>query len=433
MPVTNDFQSFGIGAGSNVVTPATWATTTARFTGFQSGVASSALVNTALRQTSSVTTMIAQFIADTLAQSVADNGNLATLEAQFIAAIQLSVGSPAQAAFWHFGHDTGPVNVMQVTASPVITAYGDGMTVSTFPHFSNTTSNPTLSANGLAATVIVHNDGTALNAGDISVNTAIVFEYDAGASVWRIISASAVPQASQLHFGADVGTANALIVSTVNPPIAAVTTGMAFIIKKGAAANTGAMTLTIAGTAGALTWGDDTAFTGGEWPAAADGFVMYDGNYRMIGPPSPNFRAHGTTYNLVQNTNSTRVVMSAGANTPYTAWTLPTYSKLSSGSTLLIQSNLVTYVPSVGPGIMSVVVNGTPYQFIAANNRGSQFVGGTSGLLLVTGVAAGAVTILVQYEDFNVSWGAEFNPNSTDNSSLPAATTSTMIISEIAP
>src|ERR1700730_143252 len=185
MPVTNDFLPFATGAGANVLTPANWAASQARQTGFQSGVAPSASFNTAWRQSSFVASMIAQFISDTLAQSVADNGNLAALETKFISAIQQSVGSPAQAAFWHFGRDTGPVNVMQVSASPIITGYSDGIMLAALPHFSNTTSNPTLSANGLAATVIVHADGTALNVGDIAINTAVVFIYDSIATKWR--------------------------------------------------------------------------------------------------------------------------------------------------------------------------------------------------------------------------------------------------------
>lgn len=282
---TNDFQTFADGAGANVVTPSTWATTTARFLGFQSGTAPSAQVNTALRQPNFITAAIAQFVCDTLAQNVVDNGNLATFEAQFISAIQLSVGSPAQASLWHFGHDTGPVNVMQVPASPIITAYADGMTVSTFPHFSNTVSNPTLSTNGLAAAVIVHADGSALNIGDIAINTAIVFEYDAANLEWRIISQAAIPQAALSHFGVDVGTANAMSVGTVTPPIAAVTTGMQFVIKKGSAGNSGPLTLVIAGTAAAVTWADGTAFTGGEWPAITDGSIVYEGNYKLLSHP----------------------------------------------------------------------------------------------------------------------------------------------------
>ena len=299
---TNDFQTFATGAGANVVSPATWLTTTARFTGFQSGTASSALANTALRQANFVTTMIAQFIADTLAQNVADNGNLGTLETQFINAIQLSVGTPPQAAFWHFGHDVGPVNVMQVAASPIITAVTDGMMLATFPNFSNTVTVPTLSVNGLSAAAIVHGDGTALNVGDVAVNTAIVFIYDAGAAHWRIVSQAAIPQSALSHFGADVGTANAMVVSTVTPPIAAVTTGMQFIIKKGAATNTTATTLSIAGTTTALTWGDGTAFTGNEWPANADGQVVYEGNFKLISAPTPPSRA--ATSNLQTFTTS---------------------------------------------------------------------------------------------------------------------------------
>jgi len=175
------------------------------------------------------------------------------------------------------------------------------------PHFSNTVSNPTLSANGLAATVIVHADGTALNVGDIAINTAIMFQYDATLSQWRIISQAAVPQSALAHFGADVGTANAMLVSTVNPPVAAVTTGMQFAIKKGAAKNTGATSLSIAGTLAALTWGDGTAFVGGEWPANADGQVLYEGNYKLLASP---------TAPSISSTTNLQVFTASGPYTP---------------------------------------------------------------------------------------------------------------------
>jgi hypothetical protein len=376
MPVTNDFLPFATGAGANVITPATWATATPRQQGFQSGTAPSNAFNTVWRQTSSITAAIAQFISDTLAQNVVDNGNIATLEAQFISAIQLSVGSPAQAALWHFGLDTGPVNVMQVAATPTITAYAPGLTVVTFPQFSNTTTNPTLSANGLAAAVIVHSDGTALNIGDIATNTAIVFLYDATAAKWRIISASAIPQASQNHYGADVGTKNAMLVSTVSPAIATVTTGMQFLIKKGAAANDGPVTLNVVGTSGALTWGDGTAFSGGEWPANADGLVGYDGNFKLISVTTPYaFLIPGTKPPLQAsrnyfvdsiNGNDSNNGLTAGAGNAFQSWqhalTVAQSFNLN-GFNITIKGATGTYAPFSCPA-----VNGAGTIFLIGDN-----------------------------------------------------------------
>jgi hypothetical protein len=417
MAVTNDFVPFGTGAGANVISPSTWATLPARFTGVQAGQASSAQANTAWRQTSSITSAIAQFISDTLAQSVADNGNIATLEAQFIAAIQTSVGSPSQASLWHFGHDNGPVNVLQVAASPVITAYQDGMTLSTFPQFSNTVSNPTLSANGLAATVIVHADGTALNPGDISSNTAIVFEFDATAAKWRIISASAVPQAALDHYGADVGTANAMLVSTVFPGIAAVTTGMQFVIKKGASPNTGAVTLNIVGTNAAVTWGDGTPLSGigPEWPAGADGEVVYDGNYRLLSVINPaSFVVPGTPVPLLAP-RTYYVDASAGndSNNGLAAGAGHAFATPAKAVATILSLNMNGFAVTVN------VANGTyaPFACSPLNGSGSvAFIGNTTTPASVIIAATTGEAILVQGSGYSFSG---FTVTSAANGSAP--------------
>jgi hypothetical protein len=417
MTVTNDFVPFGTGAGANVIAPSTWATLPARFTGVQAGTASSAQANTAWRQTSSITTAIAQFISDTLAQSVSDNGNIATLEAQFIAAIQTSVGSPSAASLWHFGHDTGPANVLQIVASPIITAYADGMTISTFPQFSNTVSNPTLSANGLAATVIVHADGTALNPGDISVNTAIVFEYDAIAAKFRIISASAVPQAALDHYGADVGTANAMLVSTVTPGVAAVTTGMQFVIKKGASGNTGAVTLNIVGTSAALTWGDGTPLSGigPEWPAGADGEVVFDGNYKMLSTPTPlSFVVPGTPKPLLAP-RTYFVDGSAGSdsNDGLAAGAGHAFATLPKVMSVILSLNMNGFAVTVN------VANGTygPVICPALNGAGTvSFIGNTTTPANVTVAATTGEAIYVQGTGYSFSG---MTPTSAANGSAP--------------
>lgn len=90
---TNAYSAFGTGTGANVMTSAAWAALATRLTGFQSGIASSAQVNTAIRQASVVATMIAQFTADFGSSSVNDDGNIAALESNFEAALSAYIAS----------------------------------------------------------------------------------------------------------------------------------------------------------------------------------------------------------------------------------------------------------------------------------------------------------------------------------------------------
>lgn len=67
---TNDFKSFAVGAGANVMSQADWIALTALATGFHAGKASSAQVNKALRQSGVIASMIAQFTSDSTGQDV---------------------------------------------------------------------------------------------------------------------------------------------------------------------------------------------------------------------------------------------------------------------------------------------------------------------------------------------------------------------------
>jgi hypothetical protein len=88
MPGTNQILQFAGGGGANVLTPTQYAALASIVAnGFQSGVLPSNQLNVVLRQSAFVSAMIAQFIADKSGQNVNDDGNLATLEANFIAAI----------------------------------------------------------------------------------------------------------------------------------------------------------------------------------------------------------------------------------------------------------------------------------------------------------------------------------------------------------
>lgn len=76
---TNNFKAFGIGAGANVTSQSDYEALAALLTGFQSGKASSAQINKALRQSTTMAYVLAQFISDSAAVDVLDNGTPATI------------------------------------------------------------------------------------------------------------------------------------------------------------------------------------------------------------------------------------------------------------------------------------------------------------------------------------------------------------------
>ncbi len=73
---TNDFKPFATGAGANVMSQADWVALTALATGFQSGKASSAQVNKALRQSAFIASALAQYTANKTGLDVLDDGDI---------------------------------------------------------------------------------------------------------------------------------------------------------------------------------------------------------------------------------------------------------------------------------------------------------------------------------------------------------------------
>ena len=73
---TNDFKPFAIGAGANVMSQADYLALAALLTGFQSGKASSAQVNKALRQATFIASALAQFVSDKSGADVLDDGDI---------------------------------------------------------------------------------------------------------------------------------------------------------------------------------------------------------------------------------------------------------------------------------------------------------------------------------------------------------------------
>ncbi|WP_312330237.1 phage tail protein [Atlantibacter hermannii] len=79
---TNDFKPFATGAGANVMSQSDYQALEALITGFQSGKASSAQVNKALRQATFISSALAQFVADKTGLDVLDDGDLSAFVAK---------------------------------------------------------------------------------------------------------------------------------------------------------------------------------------------------------------------------------------------------------------------------------------------------------------------------------------------------------------
>jgi hypothetical protein len=93
MSGTNDFRPFAAAAGSNVIPQSSYLSLPALGTGFQTGIAQSAQLNKVWRQSSILAAMIAQFICDETGLNAVDDGTIATLEANFITALQTATNT----------------------------------------------------------------------------------------------------------------------------------------------------------------------------------------------------------------------------------------------------------------------------------------------------------------------------------------------------
>lgn len=90
--MTNDFKPFAIGAGANVTPQADWLALAALATGFQSGKASSAQINKAIRQALFISSALAQYTADKSGLDVLDDGDVAG----FVTKMQAAFGKDFQ-------------------------------------------------------------------------------------------------------------------------------------------------------------------------------------------------------------------------------------------------------------------------------------------------------------------------------------------------
>ena len=90
----NDFLVWAGASGANVLSQAAYAALAAETIGAGSGIASSAQYNKTARQASIMAAMIAKFIVDQTGADVIDDGTIATIEANFGAALHTLIPLP---------------------------------------------------------------------------------------------------------------------------------------------------------------------------------------------------------------------------------------------------------------------------------------------------------------------------------------------------
>lgn len=182
MAGTNDFLTFATGVGADVLTQAQYAAlTTVLANGFTTGTAQSSQLNKVWRQSSIMSAVLAQMIADVSGQNVVDDGTTATILNNFLTTL---LGSG-------YSLDTGTANTYVVTLSPAPTALVDGMEVKFFAANASTGAS-TLNVNGLGAVSLTKNGSTpAIGASDILAGDLIKAVYHASGNTWRIVSSAA--------------------------------------------------------------------------------------------------------------------------------------------------------------------------------------------------------------------------------------------------
>jgi hypothetical protein len=177
---TNDFQIFAGAGGANVITTSAYAALSARTAGFATGLARSNQTNKAWRQSSIISSMLAQAISDTLGVDVVDDGTIAAIETHFYQMLfqQVMVNEYVQ--------DTSvAANTITVTPTPPVLSYFNGLTLRIKVANQNNAA-MFINVSGLGVKSLVAPSGSTLASGAVYAGQMVTVTYDAPANVFKL-------------------------------------------------------------------------------------------------------------------------------------------------------------------------------------------------------------------------------------------------------
>ena len=220
MAGSNDFLPFAAASGANVISQSTYAALAALGPGFTAGIANSNQLNKVWRQSSIMSAVLAQFIADVSGQNSTDDGTTANLLTNLMTTLT-SAGTAAE---------TGSGNTFQCTLTPA-TQVINGTRVRFSPTHSNTGAS-TFSVNSSPSRPIIGLDNSALSGGEIVNGAQVEVTYNAGPAAWVLTGNYAGWQKAPTPSGGDNSTkvATTAFVASLIP---ASSTGGAGYIKFG--------------------------------------------------------------------------------------------------------------------------------------------------------------------------------------------------------
>ncbi|HDN1429256.1 TPA: phage tail protein [Escherichia coli] len=137
MAGTNDFKAFALDPNANVTSQAAWEALPELLSGFTAGKASSAQVNKAIRQATTIAALVGQFIANSGVDAL-DNADVNGLVTKFTNALttnlRLGAGAPAIGIPFFWPSSAMPNTVMPEWADMVFLKFnGATFSASTYP------------------------------------------------------------------------------------------------------------------------------------------------------------------------------------------------------------------------------------------------------------------------------------------------------------
>lgn len=134
---TNNFKAFALDPNANVTSQADWEALPALLSGFTAGKASSAQVNKAIRQATTIAALVGQFIANSGADAL-DNADVNGLVTKFtnalIANLRLGAGAPAIGIPFFWPSSAMPNTVMPEWSNMVFLKFnGSTFSAATYP------------------------------------------------------------------------------------------------------------------------------------------------------------------------------------------------------------------------------------------------------------------------------------------------------------